>query len=1011
MIASRGRLVRPFTNRRLEGKPRARRVLALAYAAAVVFAGCRHQPPTSAPGADRAPSATARSLPFPSPPRSFVLPNPDAKATLTDRDGTEHYLVQGMRVTLHADGRIERGATILATGGEQVTQLPERLGGGYLFRAGSSGVTRLWRAGSWAGELQPLAQLGFDVDAVHPGFDRLYAVVRASQELIALDPDTGALVELGPLPRAPGVRQLAFADSWLGLADVPYRGALVTFDAGASWHPLGLGILRSVAEEAGQLRVVVDSGAFLVAADGRVARLASGEPAGASSPAPEPRAGDVARARAPSLLREVVLGGWPEPGGSAVAVVDGDLVRVRLADGELLARARGVIDRGARCSAAAIGDGFGFVCGGERRGTTIHAFRPPLALTPVFTFASPRFVAPGGTGALAVRGPCREALDARETGVYCIVAGSGDAREIRVRGDRGVERVVALRSGEVVVLVPPRLGAPGELMLVPRAGAPRSVPLRLPELDEARRRIVQQGLWLEGFRETATGQLAGWVAAGGSFVGVRVTLDGKVTAGEQGVGLERTLLAGPFGLTMHRTRGVRESTDGGFSWRDAEVPLDLETLVRQEDAERGCSVLGCAAGGWLRVGWQGRRGAPDPLAEATPPAPSAGARPEGSRWLLQCSVERVERAAAAGRGRSSPAGRSRPDRDTPPTPDAIESSAWLPFAGVAPPPLPSGVVGLDQTVATATTELHAYAWGARGVDWQRAGTWLVRARDPFARSAPVWSTAPTLSPWPDVVSAAQAFGLETGGRPAPSWGAALEPGGAAAILALSAATGREYFLLEAGRAIRRLPEAGALGVSLPSGVVRVGGQYHFGADRETFRVFVVAGERLRLVGDYPELDASQQSPNAVVVRNARGDALGLWVRALRTRGASTAWYIHEIDTRTGALEAPLVLEPRDLARVPRACEAGDDGWVLVGALPLTPWIELTDSEVRWTPRRVDARLLASPRGLCVDAFTVEGELPPAAARPVSPRSGAVPFSMIAVDRDQPQRRALLRCTG
>ena len=32
---------------------------------------------------------------------------------------------------------------------------------------------------------------------------------------------------------------MAFVDGWFGALTVPLRGALVSFDAGVSWHPLG----------------------------------------------------------------------------------------------------------------------------------------------------------------------------------------------------------------------------------------------------------------------------------------------------------------------------------------------------------------------------------------------------------------------------------------------------------------------------------------------------------------------------------------------------------------------------------------------------------------------------------------------------------------------------------------------------------------------------------------------------------------------------------------------------
>src|SRR4029077_14220911 len=86
-------------------------------------------------------------------------------------------------------------------------------------------------------------------------------------------------------------------------------------------------------------------------------------------------------------------------------------------------------------------------------------------------------------------------------------------------------------DGRIAVIVPPRGGSPGALSVI--AGtATASVPLHLPTQPRGVAHEIKRGMWLDGFEERAPGVLGGWVEAGGPFVGLTITLDGKVKTGE-----------------------------------------------------------------------------------------------------------------------------------------------------------------------------------------------------------------------------------------------------------------------------------------------------------------------------------------------------------------------------------------------------------------------------------------------------------------------------------------------
>src|SRR5205807_1131554 len=63
--------------------------------------------------------------------------------------GVALYLLGGLRVAGHDDGRIERAQDRFGAGAIDVIELPERLGGGYLFYLSDGRTTKLWRADGW----------------------------------------------------------------------------------------------------------------------------------------------------------------------------------------------------------------------------------------------------------------------------------------------------------------------------------------------------------------------------------------------------------------------------------------------------------------------------------------------------------------------------------------------------------------------------------------------------------------------------------------------------------------------------------------------------------------------------------------------------------------------------------------------------------------------------------------------------------------------------------------------
>ena len=123
------------------------------------------------------------------------------------------------------------------------------------------------------------------------------------------------------------------------------------------------------------------------------------------------------------------------------------------------------------------------------------------------------------------------------------------------------------------------------------------------------------------------------------FAGVRVALDGSVTMGRPENSIDRALLSANHALLVGRTGRTRESTDGGFEWTDVELPSEFDAgrELRDDARLQGCSELGCAFAGFVRVGFRSGSAAPR-LRIANLPDATRLLQPGGSRWLLRCEA-------------------------------------------------------------------------------------------------------------------------------------------------------------------------------------------------------------------------------------------------------------------------------------------------------------------------------------------------------------------------------------
>ncbi len=735
----------------------------------------------------------------------------EARVWGTAPGGGVRQIVAGLRIVSSPTGDVVAASDRLPASPTTVCELPERLGGGFLMAL----ATHLWTAKTWLGAASPLFTSSAPIAEVFVGLDRVY--LRAAQgPLVAIDPRTGATIDLGPLPASPRVASMAALDAWRAVATADLRGTLVTLDAGSSWRPVPLPVepLRTLALDESFAVGGLDRSRTLqwwaVLPDGQTGWLAS--PPGSNAPAGRPagRPDSSATPLGPRPLRAAVEDGWPLTDGTALVARDGSLVRVSLADGavvETQADAFGL--KPSRCHAVTLArpvdpSAFGFVCGEPRGATAVFRWDGGSSrLVELRRFDAPREVLASGNGGLAVRGGCAtsaagipgdraDGLARGDRADWCLMAPDGDWSEMHFSGP-GVERarLVVLSGRRVALVRAPEGGdlSSARLTLTDRVtdGARANhLPLRFETVPAEVARALRWGVWMDGFEERRPGVLGGWVDAAGSILGVEITLDGEVRVGEYIRDAGGPVASGRWAFGWTASRGGFETTDGGMTWTK-EIALPEPIAEPREGRDVSCGPVGCLMAGWLRVGW-GSAGEPRPV-EPPPPRP----RPSRRAPPLALDCEAAGAAPAADSSPPSPLGRV----DLAPAiadprlarlrmqqarNGLSSASSWgavgefRPFAGRSGPVVSPGELGLSIDASHPLERgvrprplARAYAWGPAAGDWHPSGHWQVRWFWPWQEGAGI-DTADRVSaigspPWASLELAARSLAPTLAGIP------------------------------------------------------------------------------------------------------------------------------------------------------------------------------------------------------------------------------------------------------
>jgi len=924
-------------------------------------------------------------------------------------------IAAGVRVVSLPSGAVLAADDRLPQAPSSTLQLPERLGGGFLFVLGNV----VWRADRWLAPARPIFASNGAIARAVLGLDRVY--LRASNGATqAIDPSSGAPLDLGAWPPAPSVGEVAAIDGWRAVAITDLRGAIATFDAGASWRPLSLPIDPrravvigdSLAVGGADISTRADAW-FEVRADGQVGRIPA--PARAESPGSAPAVDPLAKPFGKRPLLAAIEDGWPLADGTAVVARDGALARIRIRDGALTDLAADAFPlKASRCHPvplARAGDpgAFGFVCGEPRGATVLYAYDAPsgrvLALR---RFDEPRMVLASGNGAIAVRGGCARAApsddDDRAQQSYCLLPRDGGWREVRLRGDIGAERVGVLGDGRLAILSPPRGEIATAHLTVLDGGRPRAVPLAFPPFGADVARVLKDGVWLHGIEERRRDVIGGWIEHMGSVLGYEIDLDGKVRLGQFVHDAGAPMVSGRYGLGWTASRRGYETTDGGMTWTPLDLPEPIGDGAPSSVASkaspaprpaqtRACGPIGCMMAGWARVGW----GAP----KSPPPSLDGLATPR----LAPRSTPAFELACEPTRGAPPPIPTVvLPQRSTAPEgpisspwaglrPTVLATVDWSPLYSSPPPPLRADDLGLSVEVKDLLDRgppngavARLYAWGARGSEWEATSRWSVRWTWPFAGSQDVHATPPAPPPRAVIESSRFATG---GGVTRPTSGWSIEPGDDAqhALLVVKrmAPTDAVPFELAADRAPIEIRRADGEPFGELEAAIRSAGKWFIassqnGGELPATIVWEVDAGVARELARVPRGGGDGSKPAPVrLSRRSDGRALGVVVdgQPSAERPVPLRWILG-IDAATGA---PLDVEPlgaADLAdrAVVDLCGGDEPGWILDA-----PWSGValrmqTATHPLTQARNVYARLRLSRDRACVERLVASLDASP-----------------------------------
>lgn len=875
-----------------------------------------------------------------------------------------------LRLDANASGMNAAAALLTGSGQPKVLALPPHLGGGYVFyqavSAQGQSATNIYRSTTFSGALTPLAQLPFAVLDMHAGFDRL--VILGTGVKLALDPETGDVLPLDPLPPVVTLQRVAFAGSRRALLSAPLVGVLATSDAGLTWRPLPA--VESIEGSRGD--------ELLVKADGRTLQVGPQLELVPPRSASQANAARLAWESHVSQLGFSSVDDWGNSlsialsrgvsvGKQIVALDHGYLIVARAEDSYEVARQPAPAEN---VSCLGVPDGAVaalFLC----RGAQITLFRYSAGqLSQVYqaprssaNTTSARELLTFGPGAFLLSGDCQRPGAAEHTrGPFCHVSARGarslmalpvsrdskrpdpPARYVSFAVDERAAFRLHWRQPERAFVVDALVTASA----LPSGEAGKQASFAVTT-QESLLPLLQSGALLPHAQRDQDGFLV-WVAQGEKFVGVRLLSTGGLDYGAVQRPLSRALFYGKKALVWGASGFAKQSTDGGLHFEDLTLPYrsgDPELsapLDRHTSTLMGCGDAGCVLGHWLKRGWL----APDP--EDLPVVPrKAVPPPGGGRHHFSCGLH----------GTASPIKRSDP------------ASAFESFWEQRPPHLPANYLGTSLGFPHDVARLYAY--GPKDVPWNRDGRLELWYLDPFDAHA-VHKSQATGHMVGNFAAAEGLLGVDQGSALGEL---VLDPDAIHGVVVVRARQRESVFTVKQNQPLAVVPlvdtrSGQEIELKTLRGAVYARGHYYLGFTfaRDQLAVARLDASGFTLIAVLPVGDA--QARFHALVRSTSGD-LGV---AMEGDAGLFVYPLH-VD---GHLDGPLIAAHQ--SRRHAACAPEAFGFIVDWELPLSPYLETLQEE----PLKVNgllARVLVYPQGTCLDSMS-------ARVRAVPPLSRAEP---------------------
>lgn len=594
------------------------------------LAACGHAAQGPAGPGKPVPEARGVAAPLPGGPPQYLVADPSARGNVVavplGAGGALGLVVDKARIVI-GRGEPKVGVDVPDQPIAGAMKIPPRMKGGFLFWTDGA----LYRAETFDGRLEPLARLPDGIQTI--SFAPKFLLVRTRNgERWALGLPGGERVAIDPL----GVSDVEGLDDGRALAFNDQSAAFASTDGGAHWTDITSQVKSSPVRVA-----VVDDELWLFESSGGGLRL---EPDGRVSSfdkqpverPPEMRPKDPRWRGSEAPLRTVFHSGAAIDETTAVVVEQGDVVKVDVHTGEIVAIASGKLPPEARCEAVPIANDVLFAC--SSRGAPATGFATPSSFVvshtlsgdaPIIeqTFGTLAHFYASDDGGLAFDGPCSGAPSSSQDHAVCVRQPGGTWQDYDLSalgadagvGDVTVARWVPRGDGRAVaLLVDPHPG-----IYDPKTGTLEALESGVGEVfsrsgpaaryyggSRGRRHFpgLDSGVGVDSsWSFTSSGSLRGWQAQGGI---VEVSAEGKVTRSPYTFEIAA---AGPNALGRTKEGRLYQSTDHGATWSEVAGPPSGASAGDL----RGCSSAGCDLGGFYRVGWAVR----PPHAEA-PPVPA-----------------------------------------------------------------------------------------------------------------------------------------------------------------------------------------------------------------------------------------------------------------------------------------------------------------------------------------------------------------------------------------------------